>query len=37
MAADYTGHRLLELDSSGKIVHEMKVPDWNVASIGLIP
>ncbi|MEW5976476.1 MAG: alpha/beta hydrolase fold domain-containing protein [Acidobacteriota bacterium] len=37
LLADYTGRRILEIDASGKVVHQLKTTDWNIASISLIP
>jgi acetyl esterase/lipase len=37
IVADYTGKRLVELDSSGRVVHELRNPVWNIASISLVP
>jgi len=37
LVADYTGRRLLEIDASGRVVHQMRTPEWNIASISLVP
>ena len=37
LVADYTGRRLLEIDASGRVVHQMRTADWNIASISLVP
>ena len=37
IVADYTGKRLVELDSTGRVVHELRNPVWNIASISLVP
>ena len=37
LVADYTGRRLLEIDASGRVVHQMRTGDWNIASISLVP
>ncbi len=33
---DYLGHRILELDRDGKVVHEVRLPGRNIASIAIV-
>ncbi|MBM3801692.1 MAG: hypothetical protein FJW26_05185 [Acidimicrobiia bacterium] len=37
LVADYTGRRLLEFDSSGRVTHQLRTDRWNIASISLVP
>jgi acetyl esterase/lipase len=34
---DYLGHRIVELDRDGKVVHEVRLPGRNIASIAMVP
>ncbi len=34
---DYLGHRIVELDRDGKVVHEVRLPGRNIASIAIVP
>ncbi|HTM47607.1 MAG TPA: alpha/beta hydrolase fold domain-containing protein [Bryobacteraceae bacterium] len=36
LISDYTGKRLIEVDASGKLVHELPVGAWGIASISLV-
>ena len=36
LISDYTGKRLLEVDSAGKLVHELPTGDWGIASVSLV-
>jgi acetyl esterase/lipase len=35
--ADYTGRRLLEVDSSGRVTHQLSTGSMDIASISLVP
>jgi hypothetical protein len=35
LISDYTGKRLIEVDSAGKLVHELPVGNWGIASVSL--
>ena len=35
LISDHTGKRLLEVDSDGKLVHELPTGNWGVASVSL--
>ena len=37
LVADYTDRRLMEIDASGRVVHQIRPADWNIASISLVP
>lgn len=34
---DYLGHRIVELNQDGKVVHEVLLPGRNIASIAIVP
>jgi hypothetical protein len=34
---DYLGHRIVELNREGKVVHEVRLPGRNIASIAIVP
>jgi hypothetical protein len=36
LISDYTGKRLLEVDSAGKLVHELPTGNWGIASVSLV-
>jgi acetyl esterase/lipase len=36
LISDYTGTRLIEVDSEGKLVHELAVGNWGIASVSLV-
>ena len=31
--SDYTGKRLIEVDGAGRVVHELAVGNWGIASV----
>jgi acetyl esterase/lipase len=36
LISDYTGKRLIEVDSAGKLVHELPTGNWGIASVSLV-
>lgn len=36
LISDYTGKRLIEVDSDGKLVHALPVGNWGIASVSLV-
>ena len=35
--SDYQGHRVMEIDKAGKVVHEVRMPSRSTASIAVVP
>jgi len=36
LISDYTGKRLIEVDSAGNLVHELPTANWGIASVSLV-
>ena len=35
LISDYTGKRVIEVDSAGNLVHELPTANWGIASVSL--